>query len=277
MKSLALLLPVLLLAACNQTAAPAADAGAATAPAADAAAGPSAAAQAAAASAAAAEGASATPADAATGNAEAAAAAAATGNPAAQSIPGLTEGTDYAVIPGGQPFEPRNGKIEVVEVFGFVCPACARLQPSLSPWKKKLPADVRFTYVPAAFGREWVPYAHAFYAAQGMGLDEKTHDAVFHAIHIEQSLPGEGKQPDEQAIANFYGKYGVAPKTFLDAMHSFAIDGKLARAKQFIVDSGVEGTPTLIVDGKYRVLGKTFDDMLRITDQLIAAERAAGQ
>ena len=46
----------------------------------------------------------------------------------------------------------------------------ARLQPLFSAWKKKLPADVRVTYVPAAFGREWVPYAHAFYAADAMGL-----------------------------------------------------------------------------------------------------------
>jgi thiol:disulfide interchange protein DsbA len=59
-------------------------------------------------------------------------------------------------------------------------------------------------------------------------------------------------------------------------MHSFTIDAKLARAKQFMVDSGVEGTPTLIVDGKYRVLGKSYEDQLRITDALIAQERVTG-
>jgi hypothetical protein len=30
-----------------------------------------------------------------------------------------------------------------------------------------------------------------------------------------------------------------------------------------------------VVDGKYRVLGKSYPDMLRITNQLIAQERAA--
>ena len=43
-----------------------------------------------------------------------------------------------------------------------------------------------------------------------------------------------------------------------------------------MVDSGVEGTPTVIVDGKYRVLGKSYEDVLRITDALIAQERATG-
>jgi protein dithiol oxidoreductase (disulfide-forming) len=268
---LSVLLPALLLAACSNQNAPAPAADTATTPASST---PSAEAQAAAASAAAAAGAT----SAATPDAAAAPAAGVPDpNAPAAAIPGLAAGTDYVVIPGGQPFEPRNGKIEVVEVFGYVCPACARLQPLFSAWKKKLPADVRVTYVPAAFGREWIPYAHAFYAADALGLVDRSHDAVFHAIHIEESLPGEGKEPDEQAIAKFYGKYGVDPKVFADAMHSFTIDAKLARAKQFMMDSGVEGTPTLIVDGKYRVLGRSYEDQLRITDALIAQERATGQ
>ncbi len=188
----------------------------------------------------------------------------------------LAPGVDYVEIQGGQPFEPRNGKVEVVEVFGYVCPACFRLQPLISTWEKTLPADVRFTYVPAQFGPEWIPYAHAFYVSQSMGLVAKTHEAVFNAIHVAGTLPGEGKKPDEAAIAKFYGKYGADPKQFADAMHSFAVDAKLTHAKQFATQSGVQGTPTLIVDGKYRVLGKSYDDMLRITNQLIAQERAAG-
>lgn len=270
MKSFALLLPALLLVACSNQNAPASADTAAT-PATSSA--PSAAAEAAAASSAAAAGAAtSTPAE--TPAATTDSADAATPQPATD-IPGLVAGTDYTVIPGGQPYEPRNGKVEVVEVFGYVCPACARLQPLLSAWEKKLPADVRFTYVPAAFGREWIPYAHAFYAAEGMGLVDRTHDAMFRAIHIEQSLPGEGKVPDEKAVAAFYGKYGVDPNVFAQAMQSFAIDAKLARGKQFMLNSGVQGTPTLIVDGKYRVLGKSYEDMLRITDVLIAQERAA--
>ena len=268
---LSVLLPALLLVACSNQNAPPPAADTAATPASST---PSAEAQAAAASSAAAAGAATAAPDAAAAPADVAAAGATAPTAA---IPGLVAGTDYAVIPGGQPFEPRNGKVEVVEVFGYVCPACARMAPVMSAWKKKLPADVRLTYVPAAFGREWIPYAHAFYAADALGLVDRSHDAVFHAIHIEQSLPGEGKEPDEQAIAKFYGKYGADPKVFADAMHSFTIDAKLARAKQFMIDSGVEGTPTMIVDGKYRVLGRGDAEVLRITDLLIAQERATGQ
>lgn len=272
MKRTALLLSLLLpLAACNQTPAP--QQAASPAPAAStASATPSAAAEAAAAAA------NAAPAAASSTMPPAAASTTATTDAAvpAGNAAALVAGTDYEEIQGGQPFDPLNGKIEVVEVFNYICPACFRFQPMLTAWEKARPADVRFTQVAAAFGPEWVPYAHAYYVAQSMGLVDKTNDAIFNAIHVAQTLPGEGKSPDDAAIAKFYGRYGADPKQFLDAMHSFAVDAKVNRGKQFMVRSGVQGTPTLIIDGKYRVLGKSYDDMLRIANQLIAQERAAG-
>ena len=66
-------------------------------------------------------------------------------------------------------------------------------------------------------------------------------------------------------------------KQFASTVESFAVNAKLNRAKQWAIRSGLEGTPTMIVNGKYRVLGKTFADMLRITDQLIAQESAVAQ
>jgi thiol:disulfide interchange protein DsbA len=193
----------------------------------------------------------------------------------APSGPALVPGTDYVVIQGGQPFDPLDGKIEVVEVFGYVCPACNAFQSSVRAWKAKLPADVRVTYVPAMFGPDWTPYAHAFYAAESLGLVDKTHDAVYEAIHAKNSLPGEGDKPTAAPIAAFYSQYGVSAEQFTNAMNSFAINGRLNKARQFAVRSQISGTPSLIVNGKYLVKGRNWDDMLRIADHLIAQERAA--
>ena len=185
-------------------------------------------------------------------------------------------GTDYLVIEGGQPLQPATGKIEVTEVVSYVCPACARFQPLVGSWKAGLPSDVNFIYVPAMFGGYWDDYARAFYAAETLGVQEKTHDAVYAAIHLEQTLNGERSPNDKpQDIANFYGKQGVDPKTFLDTMGSFSVVAKANRAKQFIQRSKISGTPSLIVAGKYLVKGKSYEDMLRIADHLIARERAA--
>lgn len=195
--------------------------------------------------------------------------------PAAPAASGaLTPGTDYVEIPNGQPYLPLNGKVEVVEVFGYVCPACAQFQPLVNSWEKKLPANVRFTYVPAAFGGPWITYAKAYYAAESLGMVERTHNDLFKAIHIDQTLKGERGQDSVADVAAFYGKHGVDAKQFASTMESFAVNAKLNKAKQWAIRSGLEGTPTIIVNGKYRVLGKTFPDMLRIADALIAQESA---
>lgn len=188
--------------------------------------------------------------------------------------PAPVAGTDFVEIAGGQPFQPGSGKIEVVEVFGYTCPHCASFEPLLSAWSAKLPADVQFTPVAAPFGGYWTPYAKAFYTAEAMGLVGKTHDAMFRAIHVERSLPVQPLPTPEQ-IAGFYAKYGANPQQFISTMASFAVDAKLKRAEQFIARSGVDSTPTMVVDGKYRVTAKSLEDTLRVAEHLVARERAA--
>lgn len=197
---------------------------------------------------------------------------------AAAKAPPPVEGTDYVTITNGQPFDTAPGRIEVVEFFGYVCPFCAAVQPQVSAMKAKLPPDVHFVYVPAAFGAMWDNYAKAYYAAEAMGLVEKTHDAMFRAIHIDQTLKGERGMDKPEEIAAFYANYGANPGEFLNSMQSFAVATKMNRARQYMTEAFANGdqmgTPAFVVAGKYRVKGKSVDDMFRIINQLIVAERA---
>lgn len=197
---------------------------------------------------------------------------------AAAKAPPPVEGTDFVTIANGQPFDTPPGRIEVVEFFGYVCPFCAAVQPQVSAMKAKLPPDVHFVYVPAAFGAMWDNYAKAFYAAEAMGLEDKTHDAMFRAIHIDKTLKGERGMDKPEEIAAFYANYGANPGQFLNSMQSFAVAAKMNRARQYMTEAFANGdqmgTPAFVVAGKYRVKGKTVDDMFRIINQLIVAERA---
>ena len=180
-------------------------------------------------------------------------------------------GTDYVEIPGGEPFAPVSGKIEVVEVFGYTCIHCANFEPLVSKWKAGLPADVSFVPVPAPFGGYWIPYAQAFHAAQAQGLVGRTHGAMFNALHEAQSLPITNATPVE--IAGFYAGYGADASQFIADMASEATEAKLQHARDFLRRSGVEGTPTLIVAGKYRVLGDSFEELLDTASALVERER----
>ena len=208
-------------------------------------------------------------------------AAATTETPAAAPIavtppsgPAPVAGTDYVEIPGGQAFAPAAGKVEVAEVFGYTCPHCAQFQPLIDSWKGKQPADVNVISVPAAFGGYWVTYARAFFAAETLGVLEKSHDAMFNALHVARSL---NLQSTPEDIGKFYAQYGVDPKTFASTMKGFAVETKLNRAKQFAVRSKIEGTPSIVVNGKYLVSvdQRGPEHMFNTIEHLVARERAS--
>jgi thiol:disulfide interchange protein DsbA len=181
-------------------------------------------------------------------------------------------GVDYEILEAPQPTWGR-GKIEVVEVFGYTCPHCAHFQPEVNAWHKALPADVRFEYVPAAFGGAWDALAKAFYSAEALGVRERTHDAVFDAIHNKNALKG----ITDEDVADLYASLGVDRARFLAQMTSFGTNAKIAKARQFATRTGVTGTPTMIVNGKYRVnvtQDRGFKGMLAAVDYLVALERA---
>ena len=180
-------------------------------------------------------------------------------------------GTDYEILPSPQPTYGQ-GKIEVAEVFSYACIHCAQFQPVVDLWLKKLPKDVRYEYVPAVFQQVWENFARAYFAAKVLGVQERTHDAVFKAVHIDHTV----KEPTPEGIADWYATQGVDRTKFLDTMNSFGVTAMVNRAKQFALRTGIEGTPTIIVAGKYKVNVNAetgFEGMLRTVDYLIARER----
>ncbi|MEN1942101.1 thiol:disulfide interchange protein DsbA/DsbL [Luteimonas sp. MJ246] len=200
-------------------------------------------------------------------------AAVAAASQAATQGPALVAGTDYIEIPGGQPFAPLEGKVEVVEVFAYSCAHCAAFDPLVAAWKKRLPGDVRFTYLPAVF-YEQDNFPKAFFAAEAIGVLDRLHGPLFNAMHIERSLRPDASTED---IIAWMAKQGADAGQLKGTVDSFAVKAKIARTKQFIVRSGIDATPTVVVNGKYRVRGRSLEDVLRITDQLVARERAAAQ
>lgn len=175
-------------------------------------------------------------------------------------------GTDYFII--DTPSVETGNTISVVEVFNYRCPVCAHFQPSVDVWLKTLPADVKYSYLPAAFGGPWDDFVLAYYAADVMGVRVKTHSEIFKSFHEENKYTHED-------IAAAYAKYGVDPKVFVPTMESFAVKGKLSAARAQIATWGVDSIPSVIVAGKYRVK-KTVDDdaFLHNVEWVIAKERA---
>ena len=183
-------------------------------------------------------------------------------------------GRDYIEIPNGKPLEAAEGIVVVEEFFNYICPACYKFEPTFSAWTKDLPSHVRVVHVPTSFRADFIQYAKAYYAARAFNLVDKTHSAVYDAIHRSRVLPGEDARPDEERIAEFYSEYGVDGHEFLVAMRSFEVDMKIRQATEHMKRSRVLGTPSLVVNGRYLIRGRTLDDMLRVADYLIEKEHS---
>ena len=199
----------------------------------------------------------------------------------AQSLPVAPDQTprldvDYEVLPTPQPTYAPGKKIEVAEVFSYRCSHCADFQPTVDAWLKTKPADVRWEYVPAAFGGSWDTCARAFFAAESLGVLKTTHDAVFNGIFREHLI----SSGTLEELADLYARFGVDRARFLATMQSDAMTPKLARAREFVMRTGVQGTPSIIVNGKYRVKAtreRGFDGMLATVNFLVAKERAGAR
>lgn len=178
-------------------------------------------------------------------------------------------GTDYVLIADGKPYQPLDGKVEVVEVFAYWCPHCAHFAPALDAWKRRVGKDVRVTYLPLPQDNNDA-FARGFFAASDAGALDRTHEALFKAVHEQGTVP---KNPTADELTAWYAGQKLDAKRFGAAMASPAMAQRLQRARQFAMDSGLEGTPTLIINGKYRVLGGTAEQQLRNADKLITQLR----
>lgn len=138
----------------------------------------------------------------------------------------------------------------------------------MGAWEQKMPKDVELIYVPAIFNSSWEASARTFYALEALGQRKQLHDALFKAWDSKIELI------DEASSANFVSKNGVDRKKFSDAYNSFAMQSKVARAKQMQQSYGIRGTPTLIVDGKYLITALHPADTIRVLTALVEKARA---
>lgn len=174
------------------------------------------------------------------------------------------EGRHYFRIQPAQPTSVPAGKIEVDEVLSYGCPACDKFLPIAAQMKKQLPPQAQFVYVHASFNsaEQWPMFQRAFYTAQQLHLVEKTHEAMFNAVwspngELAVADPAgriKSPPPTIQDAAKFYARVaGIDAKQFLDTSKSFAVDMSIRRAEAFMKAARVDQTPTIIVNGKYRM------------------------
>jgi len=150
----------------------------------------------------------------------------------------------YVALRAPQPVETGE-RIEVREFFWYGCPHCYSLEPAVERWLKRKPPNVAFVRTPATSPR-WLIHAQAYYAFEALGALERTHAALFRAMHEQNRRLG-----DETALAEFAAEQGIDPAKFRAAFNSFGVRTKVEKAKQINAAYQVTSVPMFAVDGKY--------------------------
>ena len=172
---------------------------------------------------------------------------------------------DYREIPQ-QPIETGD-KIEVIDFFFYGCQYCNDLLPRLERWQRSKPADVEVRHIPVVRHDSWVPLAKTYFALEAMGEVERLHAAVFHGYHVEDLYMSQ-----EKVISEWAAKQGLDREKFMTIYRSDETRRKVERARRQTIEYDIQGTPTLVVDGRYLTDGsspKTID----ILDRMVRLAR----
>ncbi|MGN2253071.1 thiol:disulfide interchange protein DsbA/DsbL [Frateuria sp. GZRe12] len=199
------------------------------------------------------------------------------------------EGKNYFRIEPAQPKATSTDRIEVTEVFSYGCPACNQFHPVVGQLAASLPSNAVMAYLPASFipQENWPMLQRAYFTAKALGVADKCNDAMYDAVWKSGELSamnqaGNGLKPHDALptiadAAKVYAKCGADPKEFVAVANSFSINTQMKRADDLIKAYGVTGTPTVIVNGKYRFdVGNAggYPQTIELAKWLVAKEAA---
>jgi thiol:disulfide interchange protein DsbA len=183
------------------------------------------------------------------------------------------EGLHYTLIEGAPPLSGDTMILE--EAFSYLCTHCNTFDPYVESWAQRKPDHVEFRRIPVVFGREsWELYARGYVTAQMMDVSEEAHGALMNRIWKEKKII---RNMDE--LATFYSQFGLDKEKFLSTSRSFAVDGMLRKDQSLVRSYGIRGTPSMVLNGKYRIAGSAavanYDVMFDIVDYLIELDSTA--
>ncbi|RZV59985.1 MAG: hypothetical protein EX270_01170, partial [Pseudomonadales bacterium] len=166
-----------------------------------------------------------------------------------------------------------DDKIEVMEIFWYGCGHCETFEPLLASWEKRAAEDVVLLRTPAVWQKSMRSHAALYYVAAALDAPHQLHTDLFALLVKNRALN------DEKKFAEVFAKHGISEEKFGKLFKSFGITTKVNQGeKRLRKNYRAQGTPELIVNGKYRVGTRSAGGqakMLEVVDFLIQQERKA--
>ncbi|MDO4997247.1 MAG: thiol:disulfide interchange protein DsbA/DsbL [Neisseria sp.] len=182
----------------------------------------------------------------------------------------LVEGQDYVTLTKPLPQQDAN-KIEVAEFFGYFCVHCYHLNPVLFKHAKAWSSDTYLRPIHVVWQPEMHGLARISAAVNASGLKYSADPAIFQAVYEEKQ-----NLADEATFKAWAAKQtSFDSKKLLAAYDSFANQSQAKQMADLTAQYNIEGTPTIIVGGKYKMnLSGDWQITMKKVDEMIAKVRA---
>lgn len=187
-------------------------------------------------------------------------------------------GIDYRIMETLQPTNVKSGKIEVIEFFWYGCGHCFALEPKINLWNKVAPDYIKFKKIPVSMRLISRAHARLFYTLEALGRTD-LHPAVFDAIHKQGNtlVAIDDESETRKLQLDFARSHGIPEEDFARTYNSITVNSNVLAATQMTKRYQIDGVPTVIVHGRYRVGLKTAygqDEMMEIVSALAATENS---
>jgi thiol:disulfide interchange protein DsbA len=175
----------------------------------------------------------------------------------------------YELITSASTTSTPRARPEIVEIFNFKCPHCYTLHQDFQPWEEQNHARIHIQSMPVFWGTQSDLPARAFFAAQLGGKGGAMKTAIYKA-HFDDQRDIE----QESELVELAKDIGLDVKQFRDNLRSFAVATHVSQSLQLKKRYGVNSTPTLVINGTYRVMpgphaGNNWQRLRAILDVLV--------
>lgn len=170
------------------------------------------------------------------------------------------ENEHYEVLDG-----PVTTTPEVVEYFSLYCIACYRFEPIAKELASAFPQAFKKSHTSGLSPKPDMgsQMTQAYSLALMLDKEKAISDAIF-----EQQFGQRQSVDSLDKIKAIFSQAGISAEQFERGFNSFSVRARARQMDKDARDKNITGTPTLIVNGKYKILINGFRDSEDLSSDL---------
>lgn len=162
------------------------------------------------------------------------------------------EGVHYRVLKG---IDESDSK-QVILFFSAACPHCKKFDSYLIDWEQQRSSDIAYERLPVTFSKpEWTLLSKMYAVGRQLNAQDKVVHALFKSVQEERIWWSQDYQ-----VIQWFGELGFDLNVVDELWRSSSTRALMERYNQSEIRYAVRSIPRLIINGKYELLPKAFED-----------------